>query len=237
LKFLIILVLFFLSLYANGAIPLAKIKEANKRVENLHTKQNIIQKPIIFKKERIKMTKAYIKRHYGLDVKNIEIKPKIIVLHWTALNNFKNSFDRFKPQRLFSDRKDISSASLLNVSTHFLVDRDGTIYQLMPDNYMARHVIGLNYESIGVENVGGRNNKQEDLTPAQLKANIALVRYLKQKYPDIEYLIGHYEYREFENTPLWMEKDAGYRTIKADPGKKFMHEVREGVKDLRLKKP
>ena len=220
-----------------GEIPLARIKEANKRVENLHTKQKIIQKPIIFKKERIDMTKAYIKRHYGFGVKNIEIKPKIIVLHWTALNNFKSSFDRLKPQYLFSDRKDISSASLLNVSAHFLVNRDGTIYQLMPDNYMARHVIGLNYESIGVENVGGRDNKQEDLTPAQLKANIALVRYLKQKYPDIEYLIGHYEYREFEKTPLWMEKDARYRTIKADPGEKFMHEVREGVKDLGLKKP
>jgi len=33
----------------------------------------------------------------------------------------------------------------------------------MPDNWMGRHVIGLNYNSIGVENVGGVDDKQ-DLT-------------------------------------------------------------------------
>ena len=64
----------------------------------------------------------------------------------------------------------------------------------MPSNWMARHVIGLNYSSIGIENVGGKGNKKDDLTPEQLKSNIALVAYLKGKYPTIEYLIGHHEY-------------------------------------------
>ena len=40
-----------------------------------------------------------------------------------------------------------------------------------------------------------------------------------------------------EKTPLWLELDDGYRTIKADPGEKFMKSVRDGVKDLGLKKP
>jgi len=44
----------------------------------------IIDKPIDFGKERIAMTKSYIKQHYGLKVNNIKITPKIIVLHWTA---------------------------------------------------------------------------------------------------------------------------------------------------------
>jgi len=105
----------------------------------------------------------------------------------------------------------------------------------MPDNYMARHVIGLNYSAIGVENVGGEANKKEDLTPAQVTANIKLVEYLKEKYPDIEYLIGHYEYKQMQKNPLWLEKDASYRTTKADPGAKFMQAVREGVKELHLK--
>ncbi|SFV63157.1 Beta-hexosaminidase [hydrothermal vent metagenome] len=197
----------------------------------------IVEKPIDFGKARVNMTKAYIRQHYGKKVKNIAITPRIIVLHWTAEMNFKKSFNRLKPQKLLSDRKDIAKASALNVSAQFLVDRDGTIYRLMPENWMARHVIGLNYSSIGVENVGGKGNKADDLTAAQLRSNIALVRYLKAKYPTIQYLIGHYEYRQMERTPLWLEKDKGYRTVKNDPGRKFMHDVRKAVKDLHLKTP
>ena len=197
----------------------------------------IIDKPIDFKKERIAMTKSYIKQHYGLKVNNIKITPKIIVLHWTAEMSFNKSFKRLQPQRLLTDRKDIAKASLLNVSAQFLVARDGTIFRLMPENWMARHVIGLNYSSIGVENVGGKGNKKDDLTKAQRKSNIALIRYLKAKYPSIEYLIGHHEYRQMESTSLWLEKDKGYRTVKSDPGKKFMSEMRKATKDLRLKTP
>lgn len=194
----------------------------------------IIDKPIDFGQERIDMTKEYIKKHYGFEVENIEIEPKIIVLHWTADMSFEKSFNRLKPQKLFSDRKDIVKASALNVSAQFLIKRDGTIYRLMPENWMARHVIGLNYSSIGVENVGGKGNKKDDLTPAQLKANIALVRYLKEKYPSITHMIGHHEYKEMDGTELWLEMDAGYRTEKSDPGDAFMKKVRDAVKDLKL---
>jgi beta-N-acetylhexosaminidase len=197
----------------------------------------IIDKPIDFGPERIAMTKAYIKTHYGKDVDSIEITPRIILLHWTAELDFDRSFKRLQPERLLSDRKDIVKASALNVSSQFMVARDGTIYRLMPENWMARHVIGLNYSSIGIENVGGKDNKIDDLTPAQRQANIDLVMYLKGKYPTIEYLVGHHEYRQMESTPLWLEKDKGYRTVKSDPGEKFMSEIREAVKCLKLKAP
>jgi len=197
----------------------------------------IIDKPIDFGQERIDMTKEYIKTHYGFDVEHIDIEPKIIVLHWTADMSFKKSFERLKPQRLFSDRKDIVKASALNVSAHFLIKRDGTIYRLMPETWMARHVIGLNYNTIGVENVGGKGNKKDDLTKAQLKSNIALVRYLKEKYPTIDMMIGHHEYRELEGTERWLEMDDGYRTEKSDPGDAFMAKVRKAVADLNLSKP
>jgi len=197
----------------------------------------IVDKPIDFGQERIAMTKAYIKQHYGKRVKNIRITPKIIVLHWTAEMSFDKSFKRLQPQRLLTDRKDIAKASALNVSAQFLVARDGTIYRLMPENWMARHVIGLNYSSIGVENVGGKGNKVDDLTAAQRRSNVLLIRYLKAKYPSIEYLIGHHEYRQMESTSLWLEKDKGYRTVKSDPGKKFMSDMRSQVKDLHLKTP
>jgi len=212
-----------------GNISQKRITESNRRIENLLTKYSIVQKPIIFTDKRKALTKEYIQKHYGLKVKDITIKPKTIVLHWTAVMDFEKSFARLNAEELFSDRQDIASASALNVSSHFLIDRDGTIYQLMPDNWMARHVIGLNYSSIGVENVGGEENSKEDLTQAQLEANIRLVNYLKAKYPSIENVIGHYEYREYENSPLWLEKDAGYRTKKRDPGEKFMSDVRSAI--------
>jgi len=97
---------------------------------------------------------------------------------------------------------------------------------------MARHVIGLNHTAIGVENVGGTEEKP--LTDAQLQSNIALVKYLAKKY-NIEYLIGHYEYTDFEDHPLWLEKDDGYRTKKTDPGEDFMRKVRQATENLDFK--
>jgi N-acetyl-anhydromuramyl-L-alanine amidase AmpD len=195
----------------------------------------IIDKPIDFGKKRVELTKEYIKNHYGLDVKDITINPKIIVLHWTAVPTLEGSFDRLKPELLLTDRKDIAAAGALNVSSHFLVDRDGSIYRLMPDNYMARHTIGLNYYAIGIENVGGKGDKSEDLTQAQVEANVYLVRYLKKKYPEIELLIGHYEYGRMKKTKYWLEKDDNYFTQKNDPGDIFMKAVRSRVVDLGLK--
>lgn len=190
----------------------------------------IKQTPIDFGKKRIELTKEYIKNHYGLEVKDIKIIPKIILIHYTMMETFDESFARFKPQTLLNTRPDIVKASTLNVSTHFMVDRDGTIHQLMPLDFMARHVIGLNYSSIGIENIGGVDHK-EDLTPEQLKANIFLVNYLKKKFATIEYVVGHYEYRCFEyDNELWLEKDPEYRTDKRDPGNKFMRELRKNIK-------
>lgn len=218
-----------------GAIPISNIVESNIRIENLFTKNAIVQKPIIFTKKRDDLTKEYIKQHYGLTVKDITIEPIAIVLHWTAVIGLEDSFKRLNPETLLSDRKDIASASNLNVSAHFLVDRDGTVYQLMPDNWMARHTIGINYSAIGIENVGGKDNKSEDLTPAQVTANAKLIQYLKTKYSKIEFLIGHYEYEKMQKTGMWLEKDKNYRTKKSDPGEKFMKAVREKVQILGLK--
>ncbi len=190
----------------------------------------IKQKPIEFTQNRVELTKQYIKNSYGIEVKDINIIPKIIVIHHTASDELKESFDRFYPEVLLTDRTDIKKAGNLNVSAQFLVDSDGTIYSLMPETYMARHVIGLNLSSIGIENVGGA---KKSLTTEQLKANIELIEYLKNKYKTIEYLIGHYEYTNFEKHPLFLEKDAKYRTIKHDPDINFMNSLKEKFPDLK----
>lgn len=157
----------------------------------------------------------------------------MVVVHWTAIPTLERSFNAFKEPTLPNWRPDITSASGLNVSAHFLIDQDGTIYRLMPENIMARHVIGLNHCAIGIENVGG--TKETPLTKKQLKANIKLIEFLKKAYPEIEYLIGHYEYTLFENHPLWLEVDDGYRTEKTDPGIEFMAELRTATNELNWK--
>ena len=193
--------------------------------------REIIDKPIIFDQERTNLTLEYLSDHYGLEQREPTIEPKMVVLHWTVIPTLEKSFEAFYNPTLPEWRPEISGASGLNVSSQFLVDQDGKIYRLMPENYMARHVIGLNHCAIGIENVGGTGDTK--LTRAQLRANKWLVKYLKKKY-NIDYVIGHYEYTLFEDHPLWLEKDEGYRTHKTDPGEKFLKRVKRASKKLKF---
>ena len=194
--------------------------------------QKIIDHPIIYDSVRKALSLQYLQQRHSLNQTEPTLLPKMIVSHWTAINTLESSFNAFNPVML-RGRKELSEVSPLNVSIHFLVDRDGTIYRLMPENLMARHVIGLNWCALGIENVGDGN--KFPLTEAQLQANIFIVKYLKKKYKSIEYLIGHHEYTSFQNTPLWKETNPNYRTGKTDPGDEFMDKLRKGVKKLGLK--
>jgi N-acetyl-anhydromuramyl-L-alanine amidase AmpD len=101
----------------------------------------------------------------------------------------------------------------------------------MREDWMARHTIGLNLIAIGIENVGGPN---APLTDEQLASDEALVRYLTDKYPTIEYLIGHHEYGHFRATQYWAENDPTYFTEKIDPGDEFMRKLRARLSDTSL---
>lgn len=193
---------------------------------------SVIQKPIIYNQEREALSLAYMQEHHGLRPEQPVIEPKMIVVHWTGIPTLKGSFEAFYPTRLPGSRTDIQSASALNVSVPYLIDYDGQIYQLMPDTLFARHVIGLNYCAIGIENVGDGN--QYPLTEAQLQSNIRLIKHLAKKY-DIDYVIGHHEYHKFIGHSLWKEKDPDYLTKKYDPGDEFMRKIRAHLQDLDLK--
>jgi N-acetylmuramoyl-L-alanine amidase len=191
----------------------------------------IINKPISYNEERVRLSLEYLKDHHGLVQKNPVIIPKMIVLHYTAGGTVESNYKYFNKTHLENTRNTLKKQSTLNVSSQFIIDRDGTIYQLMEPNMFARHTIGLNYCAIGVENIG---SKKQPLTEKQVTANAQLVRFLAQKYK-IEYLIGHSEYGVFRNSKLWKESDPNYFTGKEDPGKDFMNKVRLQVIDLKLK--
>ena len=195
------------------------------------TTLKIIQLPINYSKERNELSIEYLKQRHGLNQANPTITPKIIVLHFTGFGDIKTIHAYFNAEKIEESRQINKKVSTLNVGSHYLIDRDGTVYQLIADTLFARHVIGLNYCSIGVENIG---SEKEPLTNDQIIANVKLVRYLNSKYK-IDYLIGHDEYLNFRNTPYWKETDPKYITIKSDPGKSFMEAVRLQTRDLNLK--
>lgn len=186
----------------------------------------------MFDEKRETLSLDYLRERYGMVQKDATITPKMVVVHWTAIDSFETSFNVFNKPELPSSREKISSASTLNVSAHYLIDRDGTIYQLLPNTTFARHVIGLNHSAIGIENVG--NGSTLPLTDKQLKSNIALIKSLSKRFP-LEYVIGHYEYKLFIGHPLWKEVDPGYLTQKTDPGESFINNVRNSLSGLKLK--
>ena len=193
----------------------------------------IVDQPIVFDEERRQLSLDYLQERYGLTPPEPTIAPTMIVVHWTMYPTMKQSFDAFYPPTLPASRASIRSAGALNVSAHYLIDRDGTIYQLMPDTLMARHVIGLNHCALGIENVG--DGKEFPLTDAQFRANVRLIKHLAEEYP-IDYVIGHYEYPRFIGHPRWKEKDPTYLTEKDDPGEAFMARLRSRLSSLSLKK-
>lgn len=190
--------------------------------------------PLPFSEDRARLTLAYWRQHYGGEPTSLDIVPRVIVLHWTGSGSLLGAWNTFAPARAAAARPELAAAGEVNVSAHFLVDRDGTIYRLMPETWMARHCIGLNAVSIGIENVG--DGATHPLTEEQVEANAALVRDLAARHP-ITHLIGHLEYRAFEGHPYFQELDPAYRTGKADPGAAFMAAVRARVAGLGLQGP
>ena len=189
----------------------------------------VIQKPIIWNAEREQLSLDYLKNRHGIVQQKAIIKPTMVVVHWTANNSVQATFNTFNPV-LLPGRPELRKASALNVSSQYVIDRDGTIYQFLPDTVFARHTIGLNYCAIGIENIGG---DKYPLTEKQLKANEKLIRHLKSKYP-IDFVIGHHEYRAFRKTKYWKETDSDYFTSKSDPGDAFMLQLRGNLADLKL---
>jgi hypothetical protein len=195
----------------------------------------IVDWPIAWSDERARLTLEYRRAHTDPDARDLEITPRMIVLHYTSSATAKSTHAYFDNTRLEAARTELARGGPVNVSSHFLVDRDGTIYRLQPETRLARHVIGLNHVAIGIENVG--DPPHLPLTDAQIAADAALVRWLVDQHPTITHLIGHSESMRFIGTDLWVERDPKYRNEKPDPGDAFLRAVRAKVADLGLEGP
>ena len=201
--------------------------------------------------QRLEWTREYFRIHApGLELRApFQMEPRVVVVHYTAIPTLEATFRVFRAAAIDAGRTLVADHGRLNVGIQFVVDRDGKVYRLFPETSMVRHVIGLNHVAIGIENVGsqdlsaaqlqgrvpGDGNGQQ-LTPAQLEANVALIRLLKLRHPSLEWVIGHHEYRDFEHPRhpgrgLFVEALPEYRTEKSDPGPLFMEHLRKRLRE------
>jgi N-acetylmuramoyl-L-alanine amidase len=148
---------------------------------------HIVWKPIPFGAKRIAETRAYEMRHYGLDRSTL-VGPHVIVEHYTANNSFEATWSTFA-----ADTPDLELHELPGDCAQFVVDTDGTIYQLVRLPRVCRHTVGLNWTAIGIEHVG--TSDAEILSNRrQMAASLALTLWLANRYhiPRND-VIGHNE--------------------------------------------
>ncbi len=147
----------------------------------------IVWDPIPFGPERKAQMTAYALRHYGLDTYRL-INPHVIVIHYTETPDFQSTYNTFAP-----DTPDPELHELPNTCAHFVIDRDGTIHQLVPLNIMCRHTVGLNWTAIGIEHVGSSDGQVLD-NPPEIHASLELVQWLRCRFHiTVNNVIGHNE--------------------------------------------
>jgi len=163
---------------------------------------HIVQRPIPFPAARKAETAAYARRHYGLATWRLS-HPHVIVEHYTASTTFSSAWNTFA-----SDAPDPELHELPGTCAHFVVDRDGTIYQLVPLGVVCRHTVGLNWTAIGIEHVG--TSDAEILgTPRQLAASLRLTLWLAARFQiRLANVIGH---NESTSSPYHRERYGAWR--------------------------
>ena len=101
------------------------------------------------------------------------LDPKVVVLHYTAGGTYQSAWSLFN-----SDQPNVGEKP--GTVAHFIIDKDGTIYQLVPLDLRGRHTIGLNNVAIGIEFVQAAGSGDTWATSqifqraAQIKAGLAL---------------------------------------------------------------
>jgi beta-N-acetylhexosaminidase len=171
----------------------------------------IVRRFIPFGRKRHREMVAYAKRHYGLSTDRLT-DPHVIVEHYTDSADAQSAINTFT-----ADTPDVELHELPGVCSHFVIDTDGTIYQLVALNQMCRHTVGLNYTSFGIEHAGFSDG-QILHNKAQMRASLQLTRWLRCRFGiSIRNVIGH---NESLSSPYHHERVARLRNQTHDDWKK-----------------
>jgi beta-N-acetylhexosaminidase len=159
----------------------------------------IVAKRIPFGTRRERQTAAYSRRHYGKRTWRLT-DPHVIVEHYTDGTSFDSAWNYFATNERHM-------GEMPGVCAHFVVDTDGTIYQLVNLAKRCRHAIGMNWTAIGIEMVGTSDRQILHRHP-QIRAALRLTLWLMARTGiNVGNVIGHAETLEspyhHELYPSW----------------------------------
>ena len=148
-------------------------------------KPEIVWRKIPFGARRKRQTAAYSRRHYG-ERTYVLSDPQVVVEHYTDGTSFDSAWNHFAANGTHLGEKP-------GVCAHFIIDTDGTIYQLVNLRIRCRHAIGMNWTAIGIEHVGTTARDILD-DRAMMRASLRLTVWLMSRY-GISWgnVIGHAE--------------------------------------------
>lgn len=183
--------------------------------------------PISYNRSRKRQMANYSKRHYGERKWKLE-KVKAVVLHYTAGGSYSSAWSTF-------DSNAPALGEKPGVCAQYVVDKDGTVYQLARRSVRCRHTIGLNHVSLGIEIVQedlGNPHRTADAIldrKKQARAAVRLVGWLEDRYEfGLNNVIGH---GMANDSPLFVDKQ-GWRNDHTDWLKPEVKTFRKRVKRL-----
>jgi beta-N-acetylhexosaminidase len=186
---------------ASGQTGSSGVSGATATTAPLLPAPKIVKDMIPFGAARKQQMREYAETHYGIDSYHI-VGPHLVIWHYTASATFSSVWNTFA-----DDVPDVQYHVLPQVCAHFVIDTNGTIYQLVPLNIMCRQVVGLDYTAIGIENVGFSDQQVMD-DKAQYDSALELTRWLRCKFNlPVKNVIGHNESLSspyyIEHVPSW----------------------------------
>ena len=148
-------------------------------------KPPIVWKPIPYGQKRLDEMAAYSKRHYGKRTWHLT-SPHVIVEHYTDGTSFSSAWNTFAANSKHN-------GELPGTCAHFIIDTDGTIYQLVNLGIRCRHAIGMNWTAVGIEHVG-TSDASILQNPKQIAASLRLTLWLMHRFGiSLPNVIGHNE--------------------------------------------
>lgn len=134
----------------------------------------IVQRRLRITSLRKRQMARYSARHYGEP--SWRLRAKGIVQHFTASGSLRDVMGTFR-----SNSPDSELGERPGVCTHFVIDTDGTIYQVASLRFRCRHAVGLNHRMLGVEHVG-RSDAHVIANRPQWRASLALSAWLVAEF-------------------------------------------------------
>jgi N-acetylmuramoyl-L-alanine amidase len=201
--------------------PRAAAAEVPAEIDPALLRPEIVWKPIPYGSKRKRQMARYSRRHYGVRSWRL-VDPPVIVQHYTAGLSWRSAWNHFASNDPWNGERP-------GTCTHFIIDRDGTIYQLVRLHVRCRHVVGLNHVAIGIEHVGTSDRMVLD-DPQQMRSSLALTVWLQARFGiAIGDVIGHAEALEHR---LHHELVESWRClVHADFPHRAMREYRDRLRE------